>query len=182
MPAPWPSTGFSSKASTATRQNSSRPAPESWVKCCSGWLGNCRSGLENWSQARPPTAIAAPIASTRRRPGRPASAPAGCGRARAPVRSAPPCRRSSRRRPANSASASSDAGDAGSAAPSRPGRRRRWSRRGSRRGCRAPAPRAPPAAAPRAPIASVASSQRRSWERAIRQPQATSRASRPPRE
>ena len=77
MPAPWPSSGFSSKASIATRQKSWRPAPESWQKCCSGWFGNWTSELENWSQARPPTAIATPIAISAAASGDAASARVG---------------------------------------------------------------------------------------------------------
>ena len=44
MPAPWPSTGFSPKASIATRQKSWRPAPESSAKCCSGLFGELDVG------------------------------------------------------------------------------------------------------------------------------------------
>ncbi len=64
MPAPCPSTGSSPKASTATRQNSLRPLPEKSVMWPAELLGGCRSGLVKRSQARPPTASAATIAST----------------------------------------------------------------------------------------------------------------------
>ena len=140
--------GFSPKASIATRQNSLRPAPESSLKCSRGWFGNCRSELENWSQARPPTAIAAPIASSAATSGDPLQHAAG--RARAP-----------RARPVSAALAALQPAQAGEQrqrqrhpgeqdqqhrhAPGRPSPGRRC----CRRGCAAPAPPAPPAA-PRA--------------------------------
>ena len=66
MPAPCPASGFSSKASIATRQKSWRPALERSEKCWAGSAGNSMSELENWSQARPPKTMAAATTRTPR--------------------------------------------------------------------------------------------------------------------
>ena len=178
MPAPWPSTGFSSKASIATRQNSLRPAPERSLKWLLGVVGELQVGAGELvpgaaadrdrgadrqhapGPQRDPACSTPRVAGERHRPaGQPAVAAARAGAG-----------------PAKSASASGDPGEQDAAAPSGPGRPppgRRCCRRGDRRACTA----STAGSAPRAPIASVASSQRRSWESAIRQPQATSSAS-----
>ena len=182
MPAPWPSSGFSPKASIATRQKSWRPAPERSAKCCCGLVRElrCRSWRTGPRRGRRPR-------SRRRSPAapRPAAIRFSTVGLRESSHRAPGQRAlaapSSRRRPAKSSQRQRDPGEQDQQHGRRPGRPPPgW--RGCRRGCGAPAPPAPPAAPRAPPIASVASSQRRSRERASRQPPATSSASRPPRE
>ena len=172
MPAPWPTTGFSPKASIATRQKSWRPAPESSAKCCSGLLGNCDVGAgelvpgaaadgdRGADRQHRGTATADPLSTVGLRESASAR-PVSCRLA--PLEPAQRGEEDQRQRPSRRA---------GSAAPSRPGRRPPG-RRGCRRGCAAPGTASTAGSAPSAPIASVASSQSRSWERAIRQPAAT---------
>ena len=173
MPAPWPSSGFSPKASIATRQKSWRPAPESGRSAARAGRG---TGRRSWRtgprRGRRPRSRRRSRATARRARG--VSAASGCARARPPGRSAGP-----------RASRSAQAGEerqrqapsrrAGSAAPSTPWSMVAWAARLSARlSCACTASTA--GSAPMAPIASVASSQSRSCERASRQPAATASA------
>ena len=174
MPAPWPSTGSSPKASTATRQNSSRPAPERSSKCSSGCSGtgrrSWRTGPRRGRRPRPRRrSPAAPRRSAIRfsTAGSRESATARPVTALAALSSSP--------QPGEERQRQGDAGERGSAAPSRPWSTAAWPAKlsaSARRACTA----STAGSAPRAPIASVPSSQSRSWERTIRQPQATSSA------
>ena len=177
-----PSTGSSPKASIATRQKSSRPAPERSAEVL---LGLARE-LDVGAGELVPGAAADRDRGADRHQRAPTTATPlqqrpGCARAPPRGRSARPCGPRAAAAPAKSASASAMPasrisstvmplvdgrlrGDVvGEAAPRLHGEHRRQ---------RARAP----------PIASVASSQRRSRESASRQPTATSSASRPPRE
>ncbi len=57
MPAPWPSSGFSPNAFSATSQNWTRPPLETSLKCSPGLAETPRSALEKRFQALPPKAI-----------------------------------------------------------------------------------------------------------------------------
>ena len=173
MPAPWPSSGFSSKASIATRQKSCRPAPERSAKCCRGLVGELQVGAGELVPGAAADRDRDADRDDRHGDRQPFQQRRVAGELDRAPGQRPLAARSSRRRPAKSASARAVPGEQDQQHRRRPGRRPPgW--RGCRRGCGAPAPRAPPAAPRSPPIASVASSQSRSWERAIRQPAATS--------
>ena len=124
MPAPWPTSGFSPKASRATRKYSSRPEPQKFLKFPLGLVGNSMSELVNWSQARSPTATPGDQREQRRARSPSRAGPRRRARAPTPGRSACRRRRSSRRRPQKRASATRSRRP-GRAGPRRLGRSRR---------------------------------------------------------
>ena len=159
--------GSSPKASSATRQNSSRPGAGEVAEALLGFVRELQVGAGELV----PGAAADGDRRRRSRPAphrpRPASAPSGRGRAPPRARPGRPARRSSRRSAGEQQRAPARSRRAGSASTVRP-----WSTAAGlsmlsarpRRSCTA----STAGSAPSAPIARVASSQRRSWERASR--------------